>query len=135
MAFWTRTIVVLLLAGMMAQISCVQVYRALFAMNRKAIAERLCEKRTRDCCGKCFLQKKVASAHDDREVPAEKTTPLKPVADSQEMMPGMEPIAHGLVALIESITLLPSTGGMALAEGHGRPIDHPPDSLLYMNAA
>ncbi|NTV03215.1 MAG: hypothetical protein HGB04_10640 [Chlorobiaceae bacterium] len=135
MALRTRTIVILLLAGMMAQISCVQVYRVLFAMNRKAIAERLCEKRTMDCCGKCFLQKKVASAQEGQEAPAEKTPPAKSPADPPEPMPGLEPNAHRLDAPGESLAFLASPADRGLPEGHELPIDHPPDHSNSMISA
>jgi hypothetical protein len=136
MASRTRSLVILLLAGMMAQISCVQVYRVLFAMNRKAISERLCEKRTRDCCGKCFLQKKIASAQDAvGETPAEKSTSTKTPIDPPELMPGLEPNVNRLEVLIESRTIPASVQSVALPEGHDLPIDHPPDILPHMTAA
>ena len=136
MAFRTRSLVILLLAGMMAQISCVQVYRVLFEMNRKVIAERLCERRTRDCCGKCFLQKKIASAQNDvAETPSEKSSSTKTTVDPPELMPGLEPNIDRLEVLIESRSIPASAQGSALPDGYGQPIDHPPDTFPYMSVA
>jgi len=60
----TRSIAVLMLVGMFVQINCVFVCYGLFSLNQKAIAETVCEKKTIDCCGHCFLHKKIAATSD-----------------------------------------------------------------------
>ena len=135
MSLWFRSMVVLLLAGMMAQVGSVQLYRALFAMNQKAIAERLCERRTKHCNGKCFLKKKIASAVESRETPAEKAPSPKSSPESPEFMPALEPDAQRVEAQLEIHSLPELCCALALPEGHTLPIDHPPDHIADIIAA
>lgn len=135
MSLWFRSMVVLLLTGLMAQVSCVQLYRVLFAMNRKAIAERLCERRTKHCNGRCFLKKKIASAVESREAPAEKAPSPKSSPESLELMPALEPDVQPLEIQLEIHTLPSLCCGPALPEGHTLPIDHPPDHIADIIAA
>ena len=135
MSLANRTLVILLLAGMMVQISCVQVYRVLFAMNRKAIAERLCEKRTMECGGCCFLHKKIASEQESRETPADNSMPSKPLPDSMELMPGLAPDVPSFNLVRNSSLSFCVDGTAALTDGHAVPPDPPPDIYPRLIAA
>lgn len=130
-----RTISVLLLLCMMAQINCIAVYCGLFAVNRKAIAETACEKKTMDCCGHCFLQKKIESSGTVAQSPAEKNPSNKFLENLPKQMPALEPMAHlvpvpGNASIRREQSVFP-----ALAEGVHLQIDHPPNPLLHMTAA
>jgi hypothetical protein len=127
----TRSIAVLVLIGIMAQINSIAVYCGLFSMNRKAIASAVCEKKTRDCCGGCFLKKKIASTQEDQPASSEKTLPNKSSEHHLELMPSLEPSANNL-------KILPSVGArFALtitdltADGHLPPVYQPPDTFLH----
>ncbi len=73
----TRSIAVLMLIGMIIQINCVFVCYSLFFLNQKSIAETVCEKKTKDCCGHFFLHKKIAATTDTQSAPTEKQMPTK----------------------------------------------------------
>lgn len=88
-----RYIVVLTLFAMFVQINCVLACYGLFFLNRKAIAATVCEKKTRNCCGHCFLQKKVAAASDDEPRPEDsrQNTATKSLAEQLDMVLGVKP--------------------------------------------
>jgi hypothetical protein len=128
MVLSNRYLIVLLLCGMMAQINCVPVYCGLFAMNRKAIAEKACEKRVKDCCGSCFLHKKIASAQEtqpstDGDAPTNKSR-----SDIPELMPGLEPVDHLIQRLTPEGMMLTSESSLPLPSGYRHPIDYPPEN-------
>lgn len=80
-----RYMVALVLVCISVQINSVLACYGLFFLNRKAIASTACEKKTRNCCGKCFLKKKIAATS---ESPAEETQ--KPdLPKAHEELPGL----------------------------------------------
>jgi hypothetical protein len=87
-----RHIVVLTLLAMFVQINGVLTCYGLFYLNRKAIAEKLCEKKTKSCCGHCFLKKKIAATSDDT-TPADSRNqpPPKSLDELLDMAQGIEP--------------------------------------------
>jgi hypothetical protein len=126
----TRSIAILVLLGIMAQINCVAVYCGLFSMNRKAIAAAVCEKKTMDCCGHCFLKKKIASTQENQPASSEKTPPNKSAEDLLSMFLALEP--DGQMPFIKAVNATPFYFFCANDpdEGHLRSIYHPPDAVL-----
>ena len=85
----TRSIAVLMLVGMLFQINSVFVCYGLFFLNQKSIAETVCEKKTMDCCGHCFLHKKIAATSETQPAPTEKQVPTKTQEELLNAMPGV----------------------------------------------
>jgi hypothetical protein len=127
-----RPIILLLLVGILAQVNSIAVCCVLFTMNRQMIAEKACEKKTRSCCGSCFLKKRIAACSEDRGTPADKTAPNKSNEIHPVQMPGMEPCVNTLPE--------PGAGSLrrypadrpALVEGVACRVDHPPSSNASM---
>ncbi|HWR01196.1 MAG TPA: hypothetical protein VN371_04985 [Chlorobaculum sp.] len=127
MGLRNRYIVILTLLGMFAQINCVMTFYGLFFMNRKAIAESVCERKTRDCCGQCFLQKKIDAEHDMQPATSGNKTPTKSLDDMLDMMHGLEPEnLHPLLATFAGKRLYDSSS-YHLLTGSLLRIDHPPE--------
>lgn len=120
-------ILFLLLAGIFAQINCVAVYYGLFAMNRKAIAAKACEKKVKGCCGRCFLNKKLASVDDGRQEPVDKAASGKPQSSFPDPMPGLEPCCHSLPLPGMKFVTVFAIRATALAEGMYPRIEQPPE--------
>ena len=55
-----RLSIYLILSVVLLQMNGALVSLALFTCNQHAIAERECERRTPNCCGKCYLAKNLA---------------------------------------------------------------------------
>jgi hypothetical protein len=92
MGSFKRHIVVLTLLAMFVQINGVLACYGLFLLNRKAIAATLCEKKTRNCCGHCFLQKKVAAASDEsRPEDSRNQPPSNSFEKFLDLVQGIEP--------------------------------------------
>jgi len=125
----TRSVIVLLLFGMMAQINCVAVYCGLFSMNRSAIARTVCEKRTKNCCGRCFLNKTIASAQESQQDSPEKAPSNKSIDQAPDPMPGLEPGQYPIPHPSANAVPKGLSGSWALDDGVLHPIDHPPDLL------
>ena len=124
----TRSIAVLMLVGMLIQINSVFVCYALFFLNQKAIAETACEKKTMECDGHCFLQKKIAATSETESVPTEKQIPTKTQQELLNAMPGiLADLQHAPLTTSNShiFTFAPSS---FLLDGVFRQIDHPPNT-------
>ncbi|NTW54471.1 MAG: hypothetical protein HGB15_06895 [Chlorobaculum sp.] len=92
MGSFKRHIVVLTLLAMFVQINGVLACYGIFYLNRKAIAEKLCEKKTKNCCGHCFLQKKVAAASEEsRPEESGNQPPPKSLEELLDFAQGIEP--------------------------------------------
>lgn len=50
----------------------------LFTLNQRQIAEQLCERRTADCCGKCYLEKTIAKQDGGADRAATKLVIVEP---------------------------------------------------------
>ena len=124
----TRSIAVLMIVGMLIQINSVFVCYALFFLNQKAIAETACEKKTMECDGHCFLQKKIAATSETESVPTEKQIPTKTQQELLNAMPGiLADLQHAPLTTSNShiFTFAPSS---FLLDGVFRQIDHPPNA-------
>ena len=124
----TRSIAVLMLVGMLIQINSVFVCYALFFLNQKAIAETACEKKTMECDGHCFLQKKIAATSETESVPTEKQIPTKTQQELLNALPGiLADLQHAPLTTSNShiFTFAPSS---FLLDGVFRQIDHPPNA-------
>lgn len=135
MVRFRRIVVTLLFAGMIAQINCVAVYYGLFAMNREAIAASACEMKTKDCCGHCFLNKKIASAEESRQAPGEKTPPNKTSDHLTDQMPGLEPCAYCLPVPDGDELSRCAGSSSGPAEGMSGGIDRPPEIPVFVTVA
>lgn len=123
-----RYIAVLMLVVMLLQANSVVVYYGLFLLNRKAITEIMCEKKTMDCCGNCYLQKQIDAAHD----PQPSSSPSQPSAKTlDELLKVFHCLLHD-----DQNALLSSAKGNTfvahspcfLSDGVLRPIEHPPNA-------
>jgi len=124
----TRSIAVLMLVGMFVQINCVFVCYGLFSLNQKAIAETVCEKKTIDCCGHCFLHKKIAATSDTQSAPTGKQLPTKTLDELLNAMPGLLPvIQHAPMTATTSFGFTTSHSSFLL-DGILRQIDPPPNA-------
>jgi hypothetical protein len=123
-----RYISVLMIIGMLMQINVVMTCYGLYFVNRKAIAETSCEKKVKDCCGHCFLKKKIAAATDDPATPSEKQIPSKTLEELLGSQPGMLPGAVYPFAKIPLIVSYSSRHTFFLLDGASRKIDHPPNA-------
>lgn len=126
-----RHIVVMVLVCMSVQINSILACYGLFFMNRQSIAAAACEKKTRQCCGKCFLQKKVAAASESRH-----EDPQKPVLPkSHEELPGIEQqIVKDHHLHDDTVCGLHYSDVMnySLRQGSLPGIDHPPKSWQHI---
>lgn len=123
-----RYIIILMLVGMLLQINCVCVYYGLFFLNQKAISESVCEKRTMDCRGRCYLKKNVEAAHDSQPASSGQQSSSKTLEDLLNVM-------HGLLPGSEQSSPSSSTGNhfaqnpvSFLPDGITPPIEHPPNA-------
>ena len=124
----TRFVAVLMLVGMFVQINSVLTYYGLFYLNQRAIAETLCEKKTIDCCGHCFLHKKIASATDTQSPSTEKAAQPKTLKELLSVAPGLLPETQR-IHLTFSTGYTFSTGPASfLLDGIIFQIDHPPNT-------
>ena len=124
----TRSIAVLMLVGMLLQINSVFVCYGLFFLNQKAIAETVCEKKTMDCCGHCFLHKKIAATSETQSAPTEKQVPTKTQEELLNAMPGiLADMQHAPVSATNS-HIFTSVHSSFLLDGVFRQIDHPPNT-------
>jgi hypothetical protein len=129
MGLRNRNIVILTIVGMLLQINCVLTYHGLFYMNRKAIAASVCEKKTRDCCGHCFLQKKIDADQDPHPATSGKQTSAKSLEEMLDMMHhGLEPEnVHPHLASYSGKRFYDHSI-FDLQSGSLRRIDHPPEA-------
>ncbi len=124
----TRSIAVLMLLGMLVQINCVFVCYGLFFLNQKSIAETVCEKKTMDCCGHCFLHKKIASTTDTHSGSTEKQVPTKTQEELLNAMPGLIPDMQHAPLTASNSHIFTSVHSSFLLDGVFRQIDHPPNA-------
>jgi hypothetical protein len=128
MGLLNRNIVILTLLGMLMQINCVMTYYGLFLLNRKAIAETVCEKKTDDCCGHCFLQKKIDAEHDPQPATSDKPASTKSLDDMLDMMHGLEPASLQPHLATSACKRFYDPSYSNLLNGSLRSIDHPPEA-------
>jgi hypothetical protein len=124
----TRSIAVLMLVGMLLQINSVFVCYGLFFLNQKAIAETVCEQKTMDCCGQCFLHKKIASTTDTQPASHEKHVPTKTQEELLNAMPGLLADLHHTPLTAAVSHRFTSQHSCYLLDGVFRQIDHPPNT-------
>jgi hypothetical protein len=121
-----RHIVVLTLLAMFAQINGVLACYGIFYLNRKAIAEKLCEKKTKNCCGHCFLKKKIAAASADSH-PADTSKPFSKSFDELlDMAQGIEHKVRQFWNVTVSSQKFADCNNYTLRAGALPGIDHPP---------
>jgi len=124
----TRSIAVLMLVGMLVQINGVLVCYGLFFLNQKAIAETVCEKKTMDCCGHCFLHKKIAATTDTQPASSEKQVPAKTLEELLNVMPGLLPDMQHALLTVTTGHIFTSDHSSFLLDGVLRQIDYPPNA-------
>lgn len=123
-----RYISVLMVIGMLLQINVVPVCYGLYFLNRKAIAEKVCEKKVTHCNGHCFLKKKITEATDAPATPSEKQFPSKTLEELLGSQPGMLPCAVHSFSKIPLIVSYSSRHTFFLLDGATEKIDHPPNA-------
>ncbi|MCX6178842.1 MAG: hypothetical protein NT163_05670 [Chlorobiales bacterium] len=128
-----RSIAVLMLFGMLLQINCVFVCYGLFFLNQKAIAENVCEKKTKDCCGQCFLHKKIAVTSDTQSASTEKQVPTKTMVKLLHAMPGLLTNIQHTPLTASSGKRFTSSHASFLLDGVMRQIDYPPNTELQLS--
>ncbi|NTW82253.1 MAG: hypothetical protein HGB36_02660 [Chlorobiaceae bacterium] len=121
-----RYIAVLMLIGILLQINVVPASYGLYYLNRKAIAEKVCEKKVKNCCGQCFLQKKIAEVTDAPAAQAEKLPQSKTFEELLGTMPGILPVNVNIHAKIPAISSYCIPQHVFLLDGVKGTIDHPP---------
>ncbi len=124
----TRSIAVLMLVGMFVQINSILVYYRLFYLNQKAIAETLCEKKTIDCCGQCFLHKKIALATDTQSASTEKSAQPKTLEELLNVAPGLLPETQRIHLPFSTGHTFTTGPASFLLDGIILQIDHPPNA-------
>ena len=124
----TRSIAVLMLVGMLLQINSVLVCYGLFFLNQKAISETVCEKRTMDCCGHCFLHKKIAATSNTESASAEKQVPTKSLEELLNVMPGLLPDMQHPPLTSSADHQFTTSRSALLLDGVLSKIDHPPNA-------
>ncbi len=122
----SRFIAVLMLTGMLLQINSVFVCFALFSLNQKAIAATLCERKVKNCCGHCFLLKKINSANDTQLPPTGKQASTKTIEELLNAMPGVLPDNIYAPLIIFDCNRCASQAIFVLFDGIPCRIDHPP---------
>ncbi|NTU53762.1 MAG: hypothetical protein HGA97_08735 [Chlorobiaceae bacterium] len=131
----SRTIALLLIIGLMVQINYVATYCALFKLNHQSIVEKLCEKKTRTCCGKCFLNKKIAATAEQPPSRNESgSTKSPPPPRSPESMPALGP-SRNQHHLLRSVCTGKLPGHCCFpVEGYPQPVYQPPEFIPYILA-
>ena len=124
----TRSIAVLMLVGMLLQINSVFVCYGLFFLNQKSIAETVCEKKTMDCCGHCFLHKKIAATSETQPAPTEKQVPTKTQEELLNAMPGVLADMQPALKTESNSRIFTAVHSSFLLDGVFRQIDHPPNT-------
>jgi len=117
-----------MLVAMFLQINNLVVCYALFFLNQKAIAETLCEKKTSDCCGHCFLHKKIDAANDIQSASTQKQVPTKTLEELLNAMPGLLPEIQHKPLTATTGHRFASPHSLFLLDGVMRQIDHPPNA-------
>jgi hypothetical protein len=126
MSVQTRSIAVLMLVGMFLQINSALVCFGLFSLNQKVIAETLCERKMTDCCGHCFLLKKINSTNDTQPAPSGKQASTKTLEELLNVMPGLLPDHQHAPLRISIGNSFASAQASRLPDGVKIQIDHPP---------
>ncbi|NMW20807.1 MAG: hypothetical protein HKK67_04105 [Chlorobiaceae bacterium] len=123
-----RSIAVLMLVGILVQINSVLVCYGLFFLNQRAIAETVCEKKTVDCCGHCFLHKKIAATSDTQSSTTGKQLPTKTLEELLNVMPGLlHDMQHAPLAA-NTDHIFTSSHPSLLLDGVLHQIDQPPNA-------
>ena len=128
MSAQTRSITVLMLFGMLLQINSVLVCFGLFAVNQKVIAAKLCERKMTDCCGHCFLMKKINTTSDTQSAPSGKQASAKALEELFNAMPALLPDFHRSLQSESVGKRFASNRASFLPDGVRSRIDHPPKS-------
>lgn len=121
-----RYIIFLLLAGMLLQINSVVACYLLFFLNRKAIAETVCEKKTRACSGHCFLKKKMAETVENGAQHSDKPSSAKSPEELLHSITGLEPDRKYALRISLSACLSGIYTSPILLDGVKGKIDRPP---------
>ena len=117
-----------MLVGMLFQINSVFVCYGLFFLNQKSIAETVCEKKTMDCCGHCFLHKKIAATSETQPAPTEKQVPTKTQEELLNAMPGVLADMQPALKTESNSRIFTAVHSSFLLDGVFRQIDHPPNT-------
>jgi len=126
MSVLSRSIAILMLVGMFLQINSVLVCCGLFSLNQKVIAETLCERKMKDCCGNCFLLKKINTTSDTQPAPSGKQASTKMLEELLNVMPGLLPEHQHSPLSISIGNRFDSDQASLLPDGVKIRIDHPP---------
>ena len=111
---------------MLLQINSIFVCFGLFAFNQKVIAETLCERKIKDCCGHCFLLKKINTSNDTQSVPSGKQASTKTLEELLNAMPALLPDFQHTPQSIDTGNRYISGRASFLSDGVKFQIDHPP---------
>jgi hypothetical protein len=126
MSAQTRSIAVVMLLGMLLQINSVLICFGLFAFNQKVIAAKLCERKMTDCCGHCFLMKKINTTTDTQSAPSGKQASAKTLEELFNAMPALLPDLHRSPQSASIGKRFASNHASFLPDGVSSRIDHPP---------
>jgi hypothetical protein len=121
-----RHIVVMTLFAMFVQINGVLACYGLFYFNQKSIAETVCEKKTRNCCGHCFLKKKIAEASGSRPEDSRKHPAAKSIDEPLSVMLGIKPDSQHSPRVPVAGRKYSDCLNCTLCTGSSPGIDHPP---------
>jgi len=91
----------------------------LFSLNQREIATQLCERRTADCCGKCYLEKTIAKQDGGTDRTAAKVAFAEP--NIEATVP-----SGALMHPPEQKNIFISFAVSRLLFGFPRPQTHPP---------
>ncbi|HZV13565.1 MAG TPA: hypothetical protein VFA55_10150 [Candidatus Kapabacteria bacterium] len=91
----------------------------LFTMNQRQIAAQLCERRTADCCGKCYLEKTIAKQDGGADRAAAKLVIVEPNIEA------VIPSYTALHSPEQKNSFIPFVASRLLS-GFPRPQTHPP---------
>ncbi len=121
-----RSIAALMLCGMLLQINSIFVCFGLFAFNQKVIAEALCERKIKDCCGHCFLLKKINTTNDTQSAPSGTQASTKTLEELLNAMPALLPDFQRTPQSISTGNRYISDPASFLSDGVKFQVDHPP---------
>jgi hypothetical protein len=128
MIYPNRFIATFLVAAVLVQANCVGVYYGLFLLNQKAIAETVCEKKTADCCGHCYLNKQIAAAADTQPASSERPSPTRTLQNLFNLSPSVLPENALSLDAFSTEQRYRSHPAFSLRDGNMPPVEHPPNA-------
>jgi len=128
MSSFNRHIVFMVLLCMVVQLNGVLACYGLFFLKRKVIAETVCEKKTRNCCGHCFLKKKIVEASGSRPEDSRQHSASKSLDEQLSVMEGVAPDSQLSFGVPVSARRFAVCQHCDLRTGFVPWIDHPPEA-------